>query len=61
VLERIGHAHYASIRRVEAAGRVVWVGRPTYGETLVLDEKGHLVRAKKVLEAIQTSGVARDL
>ena len=46
---------------MEAAGRVVWVGRPTFGETMVLDEKGHLVRAKKVLEAIQTSNVAGDM
>ena len=53
VLERIGHEHLKDIRRVEAAGRVVWVGRPTFGETLILDEKGHLVRAKKVLEAVK--------
>ena len=52
VLERIGHEHLKDIRRVEAAGRVVWIGRPTFGETMVLDEKGHIVRAKKVLEAV---------
>lgn len=52
VLERIGRERLLEIRRVEAAGRVVWVGRPTFGETLVLDERGHLVRAKKVLAAL---------
>lgn len=52
VVERIGHEHVLKIRRVEAAGRVVWVGRPTFGEVLVLDEKGRLVRAQKVIKAI---------
>jgi hypothetical protein len=52
VLKRIGQEHLRSIRRVTAEGRTVWVGRPTFGETLVLDEKGHIVRSKKILASV---------
>jgi hypothetical protein len=52
VVERIGHEQIKNIRRLEAAGKVVWGGRPLFGsEVLILDDSGKLVRAKKVLEA----------
>jgi len=52
VVARIGHDRVKEIRRVEVEGRVVWVGRPLFaGEAIVLDEHGHLVRAKKVVAA----------
>ena len=38
------------IKRVEVDGKTVWVGRPTFGEVLVLDEQGHMVRSKKTVE-----------
>jgi hypothetical protein len=54
VVERIGHDRVKEIRRVEVEGRVVWVGRALYGsEDLVLDEKGHTVRSKKILQAVR--------
>ena len=52
VVERIGHERVAEIRRHEIEGRVVWSGRPRFGLFLILDEKGHLVRSKKVLAAL---------
>jgi hypothetical protein len=55
VVQRIGHDHIKDIRRVDVEGRSVWVGRPTFGDTVVLDAKGHLVRAKKILEAVRTA------
>ena len=55
VLERIGHEHLKAIRRVDVGGRVVWVGRRTFGETMVLDENGRIVRAKKIVEAALAS------
>lgn len=52
VVERIGVDKWKGIRRVEVAGRVVWVGRATFGsEDLVLDAEGKLVRAKKIADA----------
>ncbi len=56
VVERIGYDRWKEIRRVEAAGRVVWVGRALFGsEDLVLDDKGRLVRAAKIVEAAKTA------
>ncbi|MGA7122392.1 MAG: hypothetical protein WBY94_19975 [Polyangiaceae bacterium] len=53
VLERIGQDRVRDIRTVEVDGRKVWVGRPLFSlETLVLDEKGHLVRSKKILAKV---------
>ena len=53
VLDRVGHSQLAEVRRVEVAGRVVWVGRERFGhEPLVLDERGRLVRARAVLAAV---------
>ncbi len=50
VVDRLGGwARWRDIRKVDVGGKTVWVGRPTFGETMVLDDKGHLVRAKKVL------------
>lgn len=51
VVRRIGHECYREIRRVEAAGRVVWVGRTHGYELLVLDSAGKLARAKAVVAA----------
>jgi len=53
VVQRIGHEHVKDIQRVDVQGRSVWVGRATFGEQLILDEKGHVVRAKKVLAAVK--------
>lgn len=55
VLDRIGHDRLREIQRVEVQGRVVWVGRPIFGETLILDEKGRIVRAKAILAAVAGS------
>lgn len=53
VVERIG-ARFDEIARVEAFGRVVWVGRPVGSAgALVVDDDGHLVRAKKLREAAE--------
>lgn len=52
VVERIGHDRVRDIRRIELPERTVWIGRPMFADELVLDEKGHLVRSKKVLKAI---------
>jgi len=52
VVERIGADKWKDIRRVEVGGRVVWVGRATFGsEDLVLDAEGKLVRARKIADA----------
>jgi len=56
VVARIGHEHVKAIRRVEVAGKVVWVGRAKFGETMVLDERGHLVRAAKIVAAALGGG-----
>lgn len=54
VLRRIGHDHLADVRRIEAAGRVVWVGRPTFSPTtLILDDRGRIVRARAVVGAVE--------
>ena len=47
VAERVGLDRWKEIRRIDVAGRVVWVGRAMFGsEDLVLDERGRLVRGK---------------
>jgi hypothetical protein len=52
VADRIGFERWKDIRRVEVAGRTVWVGRAMFGaEDLVLDENGKLVRARKIVDA----------
>ena len=52
VVERIGFDRWKNIRRVDVSGKIVWVGRATFGsEDLILDENGKLVRAKKIVEA----------
>ena len=48
VVVRIGHDRVKDIRRAEVGGKVVWVGSATWGNTMVLDENGHLVRSKKL-------------
>ena len=45
VVARIGHDRVKDIRRAEVGGKVVWVGSSTWGNTMVLDENGHLVRS----------------
>lgn len=53
VVERIG-ARFDEIARVEAFGKVAWVGRPVGSAgALVVDDDGHLVRAKKLREAAE--------
>jgi hypothetical protein len=52
VADRIGVERWRDIRRVNVGGKNVWVGRATFGsEDLVLDDKGKLVRARKVVDA----------
>ena len=48
VLERIGQEQIKTIRRAEIDGKVCYIGRPLFGETIVLDANGHLVRSKTV-------------
>lgn len=56
VVRRIGHECWKEIRRVEVAGRTVWVGRARGAyELLVLDERGRIVRAKAVLSAVNAT------
>lgn len=53
VVERIG-ARFDEVARVEAFGKVAWVGRPVGSAgALVVDDDGHLVRAKKLREAAE--------
>lgn len=58
VVDRIGHERLKEIKRIEAEGRTVWVGESaSFGPRLVLDEKGRIVRARKVLaEALEKAG-----
>lgn len=52
VLKRLGHREWKRVRRVVVEDRTVWVARPVFGlDPIVLDDAGHLVRAKKVREA----------
>ena len=51
VVQRIGHERWKDIRQVSINGRVVWVGRPTFDKAMVLDEKGHLVKSKKIVSS----------
>jgi hypothetical protein len=54
VVERIG-VRFDEIARVEAFGKVAWVGRPVGSVgALVVDDEGHLVRAKKLREAAES-------
>ncbi len=50
VLQRIGHRDLRRIHRVDTNGVISWVGRASFGERMVLDENGHLVRSKKIRE-----------
>lgn len=50
VLVRLGHRDLRRIHRVDTNGVVSWVGRAHFGDRMVLDEKGHLVRSKKIRE-----------
>jgi hypothetical protein len=53
VLRRVGHRRLADVRRLEAAGRVVWVDHPYYmRDPLILDERGRVVRARAVVAAV---------
>lgn len=53
VLTRLG-CSWKDVARVEVDGRVAWVARPTFAsEPLVLDDAGHLVRAKRLREAAE--------
>lgn len=51
VLDRIGHEHLREIRYARLEGSDVWVGRATFGEPMVLNSNGRIVRAKKIREA----------
>lgn len=52
VAERFGMENVKRIKKVEAEGRTVWVGQSqSWNPPEVLDEKGRIVRAKKVREA----------
>ena len=52
VVQRVGHDRFKDIRHVEVEGRHVWVFDKLWrNERLVLDERGHIVRAKKIVEA----------
>jgi len=51
VTRRIGHDRHREIMRVAVGDRVVWVGRPCFAaEVLVLDERGRIVRARRLRE-----------
>lgn len=52
VLKRIGHARLSEIKCARVEGRTVWTGRATFGETMHLDDKGHLIRSKKILQQL---------
>jgi hypothetical protein len=54
VVDRIG-CRFDEIARVEAFGKVAWVGRP-FGSAggIVVDDAGHLVRAKNLREAAES-------
>ena len=62
VLERIGHEKLKEIRRVETNGKTVWIGYALFGDRMVLDEKGHIVKSKKILAAVgvQSSAYVGD-
>lgn len=49
VVQRIGQP-FDEILRVEVDGAVAWVGGPTFGDALVLDDAGKVVRKKKLVE-----------
>lgn len=52
VTDRIGHERYKDILKVTVLDRTVWVGWPRFAnDPLVLDEKGHKVRNKAVVDA----------
>lgn len=54
VLWRVGHEHLSGVRRVEVAGRVVWAYRSVFArDILILDERGRVVRARAVVEAVE--------
>jgi hypothetical protein len=57
VLDRFGHDRLKEIKRLEIAGRVVWVGRVRFSyEIMILDENGRIVRAKAVVsEALKAT------
>lgn len=61
VVRRFGHERYREIHRVVIGDRVVWAGRPwaSSAEVLVLDERGHLVRAARVRAAALQSYESR--
>lgn len=49
VTKRIGFDRWKEIKCVHVGGKgVVWVGRPAFGNVLVLDANGRIVRARKV-------------
>ncbi len=46
---------WKDVLRVDVNGRVVWIGRQfASSETLVLDDDGHIVRAKKLVDAAES-------
>lgn len=52
VSRRIGYDRFKEIKRYEINGQVVWVGRaPFVSEPVVLDEKGHIARSRKIVQA----------
>lgn len=50
VVKRFGREPFDAIFRVEVEGATVWVGRPTFGEVMVLDDAGKVARKKKLVE-----------
>lgn len=46
---------WKDVLRVDVNGRIVWIGRRfASSETLVLDDDGHIVRAKKLVDAAES-------
>lgn len=51
VMKRLRRPRLDQIVRVEVEGRVVWVGRESYLEIVVLDERGRVVRKNSIVQA----------
>jgi hypothetical protein len=58
VVQRIGKS-FTEILRVELGGKVAWVGEPTFGDPLVLDDSGRIVRTKALREAAEKAWRAK--
>jgi hypothetical protein len=61
VVQRLG-VPFTEVFRADVDGRVVWVGRTGFGyDCLVLDDNGHLVRAKAVREKAERAYLTHRL